>query len=244
MAQTEIKGIAKTDNVSNLFKMYQALDGRSRNVPGIGLLAGEAGIGKTTAITWLQNRTKSIVLECSPVWTPYGMLSDLCRELGEGSGGGASAALNRIVERLRIQGRGLVLDECDDRLFMPGRKYFEMVDLLRAIHDRTGVPLIFVGYQRMRQTVARFPQLEGRVSQEVDFHRLTISDTRLFAEALHPHLKLADCLIKRLFKSTEGRPRQTVTALELINSVSAGERWAEVTAEVWGDRKFFPGDRQ
>jgi hypothetical protein len=241
---SEPKGIAKTSNVSNLFKMYQSLDGRSRNVPGIGLLSGDAGLGKTTAVAWLQNKTNCLVIECSPVWTPYGLLRDIATELGESPTGGAAALLGRVVDRLKMSRRGLVLDETDERLFLPGRKYLQMVDLVRAIHDRTGVPVIFVGYKQMLQTVSRFPQLDGRVTQIVEFETLTVADTKLFAAAVSPGLKLADCLIELLFACTGGRPRQTVTALEAIQIVQKSEGWPEVTAVGWGDRKFFPGDRR
>jgi AAA domain len=244
MAHKELKGIAKTRNIIEFLKLYQALEGRNPNVPGIGLLVGEAGIGKTTAISWLQNQTNCIVVECSPVWTPYTMLSDIAFELGEPTTGGAQAVMNRVVERFKTSGKGLVLDETDDRLFVSGRKYHQMVDLLRAIHDRTRNPLVFCGYRNMEVTIARFPQLDGRVSQLVRFERLDLDDTELFVRAICPELKLAADLLPVLFKAAEGRPRQTVTAVEHMRTVAAGEGWKEVTAAAWGDRKFFPGDRR
>lgn len=244
MAHKELKGIAKTRNIVEFLKLYQALEGRNPIVPGIGLLVGEAGIGKTTAISWLQNQTNCIVVECSPVWTPYTMLSDIAFELGEPTSGGAQAVMNRVVERFKTSGKGLVLDETDDRLFVSGRKYHQMVDLLRAIHDRTRNPLVFCGYKNMRTTIARFPQLDGRVSQMVDFERLDIDDTKLFVKAICPELNLSADLLTLLFKATEGRPRQTVTAVEQIRVIAAGETWKEVTADLWGDRRFFPGDRR
>jgi DNA transposition AAA+ family ATPase len=242
--QKELKGIAKTRNIVEFLKLYQALEGRNPNVPGIGLLVGEAGIGKTTSISWLQNQTNCIVVECSPVWTPYAMLADIAFELGEPTTGGAQAVMNRIVERFKTSGKGLILDETDDRLFVSGRKYHQMVDLLRAIHDRTKNPLVFCGYRKMEVTIARFPQLDGRVSQLVRFERLDLDDTELFVRAICPELKLSADLLTGLFKATEGRPRQTVTAVEHIRAAAASEGWKEVTASLWGDRKFFPGDRR
>jgi hypothetical protein len=82
------------------------------------------------------------------------------------------------------------------------------------------------------------------VSQLVRFERLDLDDTELFVRAICPELKLAADLLPVLFKAAEGRPRQTVTAVEHMRTVAAGEGWKEVTAAAWGDRKFFPGDRR
>jgi DNA transposition AAA+ family ATPase len=236
--------IARTRNIRELTKLYQALEGRSKNVPGIGLVVGEAGIGKTTSVTWLQNQTNCVVVECSSLWTPYSMLSDIADDLGVANGGGAQRLLNRLVERFAATRRGLVLDEAEERLFLPGRKHLQMVDVLRSIHDRTGVPLVFVGYQKMLRTVTAFPQLEGRVSQSCEFERLDFEDTKLFVEAIVPGLTLTPDLQRVLFTSTQGRPRQTITAVENLRNEAAANQWEVVGVAEWGDRKFFPGDKR
>ncbi|NCJ05175.1 AAA family ATPase [Synechococcales cyanobacterium C] len=235
--------IARTRSVQGLLKIYQSLDGRSRHVPGIGLVLGEAGIGKTTAVTWLRNQCNCLIIECNPLWTPHSMLGDIAAELGESTGGGSTALLNRLVAKLRLTGRGLVLDECDDRLFASGRKYHQMIDCLRALHDRTGVPLIFVGYLQARRTISLFPQLQGRVTQEIEFERLDLEDTQKFIDCLSD-CQIESDLLEEMFISTQGRPRQTVTAIENINALAREQQWESVSAEKWGAQPFFPGDRR
>lgn len=235
--------IAQTRNIRELLILFQYLDGRNPQVPGIGLLIGEAGIGKTTAVTYLKNYVNPAVVTASSLWTPYQMLCDIARELGEVPSGGAAALQNSLVEKFRVTKRGLVLDECEERLFLTGRKYVQMVDILRDLHDRANMPLIFVGYQKMLGTVSRFPQLEGRVSRSLEFQRLDVADTELFVQALHPTLILSKSFLELLHRRTDGRPRQTVTSLEAIAEVAKVEGWGEVTPALWGDRVLFQGDR-
>lgn len=62
--------LALVKNVVALQMAYEALEGRDLGIPGMALVYGETGAGKTTGITWLVTRPGWI--RCSRrcrVWT-------------------------------------------------------------------------------------------------------------------------------------------------------------------------------
>ena len=67
--------LAPTKNVAALQAAYEALATRDLGVPGMGLVHGYTGAGKTTAISWLVNRAKGVYVRATSGWTPASMLA-------------------------------------------------------------------------------------------------------------------------------------------------------------------------
>src|SRR5699024_11974997 len=51
-------------------------------MPGMGLVHGETGTGKTTALTWLRNRphVNAVYVRALALWTPSDIGREACRE--------------------------------------------------------------------------------------------------------------------------------------------------------------------
>lgn len=240
---TITKKIANTSNVQKMLILYQKLDSGKDHVPKMGLVLGEPGIGKTTAVTYLQQRTNCLVIECSPLWTKHSMLRAIAEEFQLPPTGTSDALLGKLIQALLASGRGIVFDECDDRLFMPGQKHGAMLDTIRYLYDNTNVPFLFVGYKQSERVIRSFPQLEGRITQSAVFAAMDLRDTRRFVEQ-YAEVEIADELVAEMHRATKGMPRQVVTAIEAINVKAKDQGWGALTLEQWGRDPFFPGDRR
>ena len=122
--------LATVKNVLGLQAAYQALKSRDSGIPGMGLVHGFTGAGKTTSIVWLVNQVDGVFVRANATWTPVVMLQAIMTELGAAPLGRCAPMLSFIVDKLSLSGRPLFVDESD--YLTDNRK---MLETLRDIHD-------------------------------------------------------------------------------------------------------------
>ncbi|MCW5666493.1 MAG: ATP-binding protein [Piscinibacter sp.] len=229
--------IAVTKNVGALLRAYESLAGRDPGIPGIGLVHGYTGAGKSTATAWLVNRTNGVYLRAAATWTPSAMLGRGVVELGgeAATHRGASAMVDYIVRRLAEENRPLFVDEAD-YLFRDLR----MLETLRDIHDLSAQPVVMIGMEGIARRLKTREQLSGRISQWVEFLPADLEDARTLATTVC-EVTLDDELLERLHAEAKGSMRLMAVGLARIESLAKGNGWKSVSAEKWGDRRFFFG---
>ena len=77
--------IAQVSNLKMVWRAQETLRTRAPGVPGLGVIWGPTGFGKTTAITWLANqpRVNAVYVRMMALWTPAAMLAAIMRELDD-----------------------------------------------------------------------------------------------------------------------------------------------------------------
>ena len=71
----------ETQNVQAFRQAAWILEDTERGKPGIGVVWGQAGRGKTFCAREYAVRTSAVYLRVMEDWTPRAMLATLCREL-------------------------------------------------------------------------------------------------------------------------------------------------------------------
>ena len=137
--------VAQITNVRSLHVVSQSLIERDAGVPGIGLVWGATGFGKTTAAAWLANKVDAVYVRAMAAWTPSTMLASIMRELDAKPVARCAAMVEIIVERLALDGRPLFVDEADYLVGSP-----KMLDTLRDLHDIATTPLILIARSSLR----------------------------------------------------------------------------------------------
>lgn len=179
--------------IKNIFAMREAADAllsRSQGMPGMGLIYGPTGYGKTTATTWLVNQVHGVYVRSMALWSPKTMLEAIARELDIDVRRLTLAGMaGSIVQRLAETGRPLFIDEAD---YLVDSK--RLVDTLRDIHDMSTSPVVLIGMSGIDRKLRGHPQLTGRMAQWVEFSGMDAEDVRMLADGLCD-VKLADdCL--------------------------------------------------
>ena len=77
------KVFVKTKNVKQLISMMNRLREREDGVPGMGLVYGEPGLGKTYAITWWAAQNDAILIRSANLMSARWLLEEMVEELGE-----------------------------------------------------------------------------------------------------------------------------------------------------------------
>lgn len=225
--------VAKTKNLSNLARAADQLRTRNIGTPGIGLIWGPSGLGKTTAATWFCDEYDAVYVRAWSTWTPGAMLGAICAALDLPAQTRIASAIDQIVLALSRTQRPLFVDEAD---YLLGSA--RLLDTLRDLHDVSSAPVIVVGMGEFRRRAERREQFAGRVTARVEFRPADLEDARTTATAMLERVRPADDLLARLVQETGGSMRRIVSGLAQVERLAMRRRLAEVSLADWGTRPF------
>jgi DNA transposition AAA+ family ATPase len=229
--------VAQVKNVQRLSEVTTALRSRSSGVPGIGVLWGETGYGKTTAGSWLATQTHAVYVRAVAMWTPFAMLCALMRELDAQPLTRAAAMIEWLVEKLASTGRPVFVDEAD---YVMGN--LRLIETLRDLHDLSTTPLVLIGMKDFQQRASHRPQLAGRVAHWVEFAPADLEDARTLVDAVC-EAGIADDLLAKMVRDTGGSMRGMAVAIQHIEELARRKRLDTVAVKDWGDRAMVFAQR-
>lgn len=148
----------------------------------IALVTGPPGRGKTWAATrYCRDWSGATYLYATDaITTLAGLLRRVSAAVGAGEHPSALAAEDAIVRHLTDRGALLVVDEAH-------RLRAALLDELRALRDLSGSGLALVGDDSILMTLARCPQVLGRVGARVDLAAAVDLDAVAIAESVVGH---------------------------------------------------------
>ncbi len=226
--------LAVMRNVVALRSAFDALAGRDAGVPGMGLVCGNTGYGKTTAIAWLVNQVRGIYARANATWTPSAMLGALMKEIGaEPLHSRNSIMVDYIIGKLSLDNRPLFIDE-SDYLF----SNLKMLETLRDIHDASGVPVMLIGMEGIERRLVHRKQLARRVSQWIEFRPADLSDARTLTNTVC-EVEISDDMLERLHSEARGNVGLMVVGLARIETLAKANGWKSLDLDRWGARQLF-----
>lgn len=230
--------MAIVKNIVALEGAYEALAQRGNGVEGMGLVFGDAGFGKTTAITWLRHKTNAVHVRALATWTQRSMLGAIMRELGVEPMYRSADNVQEIVRLLGEHNRGLYVDELD--YLLGGGEMNKLLDTLRDIHDLSKMPVLLIGMAGVQRKVANRLQLARRITQFVEFLKADKEDARTLTNTVC-EVDVEDDLLEALHKDADGNIGLIANGLSTIEGRAKGNGWKKVDLERWGNRPFFLG---
>ncbi len=142
----------------------------------IGVIYGEAGLGKTMAVKrYAEKNKKAILIEADLGLTVKTLFRELHEIVGLDGEGSVHDMFEGIVERLKGSGRFIIIDEAEH---LP----YRALDLVRRVYDKAGVGILLVGMPRLIKNLrgyrGEYAQLFSRVSIAVKLDELKSNDTQ------------------------------------------------------------------
>lgn len=210
----------KIVEVKNMLKTEQLLDNllnRSSIVPGIGLIHGPSGYGKTTAVEWLfnQDEVNGLYVRCYKADTVTSLLEQIAKEIGIPQRHGLRSQVDGIVEAVRSEELALFIDEAD---YVVGNA--RIMETLRDIYDATEQPLILVGMEEIARRISQRKQLFNRISQWIEFRPADLEDVALIArEMMEVNVSIDEELLDLIRKRANGVVRVIVSALDKVEKM-------------------------
>ena len=145
------KIFVKTNNVKNFIGLVENLQNKPKNIPKMGLVYGEPGLGKSQTALWLACKYDGIYIRASNLMTSRWLIEEIVREMDELPRYLTSDNFNVVISKLSQKPKIIFVDEIDYLM-----NNYKSVETLRDIHDKTDCPIVFVGMGLAHRKLERY----------------------------------------------------------------------------------------
>jgi len=227
---THRSGIAPTQTVAVAMAAMEQIQSRAHGMPGLGVLSGRPGLGKTSALTRLAHPAGSnaVYIACRSFETTKSLAQLVLRELGEAvkDRWSVPSMFELACERFAEQGRPLVVDEAD-RIAEKNA-----IEFLRDIHDIGQVPILLVGEEHLKRKLAsKHERFHDRVLVWATAMPVDAGDLAKLLSHYTPGLQLTSDASKALLMKTGGVARRVVTMLHGLQELSRTKGLSTITID-------------
>ena len=165
------KIFVKTKNVKNFIGLVENLINKPKNIPKMGLVYGEPGLGKSQTALWLACKYDGIYIRATNMMSGRWLLEEIMKEMDEIPRYLSSDNLNIIVKKLKNNPEIIFIDEIDYLI-----NNNKAIETLRDIHDKTECPIILVGMSLVHKKIERYTHLYDRFSEILKFETFGVND--------------------------------------------------------------------
>lgn len=201
------------------------LKNKPDNISKIGLVYGEAGLGKTKTALYLAIQHDAIYIRATNSMTPKWLLEEVTKELGEIPRFYTADIFRQCVNALKSKPQMIIVDEIDYLLVD-----FRTIESLRDLHDETDVPIILVGMNLAKHKLKKHNHLLDRISEVYHFEEFEFTDVKQIVNELS-EVEIADSAI-RLIRNRYKRFRQIVQTIDKLEKASMANDLTEITEEI------------
>ena len=219
------KIFVKTNNVKNFIGLVENLQNKPKNIPKMGLVYGEPGLGKSQTALWLACNYDGIYLRCSNIMTSRVLLEEFVKEFDEIPRYLTSDNFNIVVKKLKANPQVIFIDEIDYLM-----NNYKTIETLRDIHDETDCPIVFVGMGLAHRKLERYKHLYDRFSEIVKFEVFSVGDLKQIFEQL-AEVKFTTDSIEYIHKKYN-RFRQIVLLINQLEIVAKENNLDGINLEV------------
>lgn len=220
------KIFVKTQNVKNFIGLVENLLNKPKNIPKMGLIYGEPGLGKSQTALWLACKYDAIYLRATNLMTGrWLLLEEIAKEMDEIPRYLTSDNFNLIVQKLKQKPQLIIVDEIDYLM-----NNLKTIEILRDIHDETDCPIIFVGMGLAHKKLERYKHLFDRFSEIVKFETFSVNDLKQIFEQLSEITVNIDAI--EFIHKKYNRFRQIVQLINQLEIVAKDNNLQEITANI------------
>ena len=219
------KIFVKTTNVKNFIGLVENLINKPKNIPKMGLVYGEPGLGKSQTALWLVCKYDGIYLRASNLMTGRWLLEEIVKELDEIPRFLSSDNFNVVVKKLEQNPQVIFIDEIDYLM-----NNYKSIEVLRDIHDETGCPIIFIGMGLVHRKLERYKHLFDRFSEIVKFETFGVNDLSQIFNQLSEVPFIPDAI--EYIYPKYNRFRQIVQLINHVEIIAKENNIQEITQEI------------
>lgn len=229
---------ASLTNVALALKLLNDLIKRPASQPGLGVLSGFSGLGKSTALSVAANRHRAVYVAVRSYDTKKSLLTSITHEMGIEPGRATVPELvAAIADELMKSERPLLLD---DAHYMVNRN---LIELVKDLYEASGAPILLAAEEKFPKQLKRWEQVDNRVLYWTLAEPCSLDDARKLAKLYAPRVAFDDEWLTKCVRSVRGITRRVCTNIENARrEAEESGRRGEITLDWWGDRQFFTGE--
>lgn len=169
----------QTKNVKGFINLVQDLKNKPGNITKIGLVYGNAGLGKTKTALYLSFQFDSIYIRATNKMTTKWFLEELAKELDEIPRFFTADIFRQCVNVLKNKPQMIIVDEIDYLL-----SDLKTIETLRDLHDETGIPIVLVGMSLAKHKLKKHTHLFDRISEIYQYTGFEYSDIKQIVDEI------------------------------------------------------------
>ena len=219
-------------NVAALSKLVKRVENRNLGLPGLAVLYGPPGYGKSYACAYAAAQMDCIHISIQSLWTKKTLLTTILKELSIMPTKTMAEMMMQINEGLARSRRTLIVDEAD---YACSRGLIEMI---RDMQDGSEAPVILVGMETLPQKLRKWELVDSRVLSYQAAEPADYADAALLATVYAKGIKVDAAIIEKLVVITKGSARRISTCFARISEEAHLQGVSEMTLGDWGDRPF------
>ena len=208
------RSYAVLKNVAACVVLVTRLINRDEGLPGIGVMYGPSGYGKTRASLFARNRLRAVYVEAGESWNKKTLLQSILLEFGDPAPRGTVASLTRqaIIRLGEDITRPLIIDEAD-KLVDKG-----MIELVRELFEHSQAPILLIGEELLPKKLQQVERVHNRVLAWLPAQPLDLEDARELAKLRleRDGVSVEDGLLARMLEMGEGRARRLDVSLSTL----------------------------
>lgn len=219
------KIFVKTQNVKNFIGLVENLINKPKNIPKMGLVYGEPGLGKSQTALWLACKYDAIYLRATNLMTGRWLLEEIVKELDEIPRFLTSDNFNLVVKKLKQEPKMIFIDEIDYLM-----NNYKTIETLRDIHDETNCSIIFIGMGLAHRKLERYKHLHDRFSEILKFEMFGVNDLCQIINQLSEVPFTSDSI--EYIHTKYNRFRQIVQLINQMENFAKDNNLTEITKEI------------
>jgi DNA transposition AAA+ family ATPase len=208
------KVFVKTQNAKNFINLMNNIKNRPENVPGMALVYGEPGLGKSKAVLWWVAQNEAVYIRGTNLMTGRWLIQEIVEELGEIPYHYSIDLFKQCVRVLAEKQIPIIVDEVDYLTTDP-----KTIETIRDLHDKTNVPIIFVGMAMAKNKLKRYKHLYDRISEIVQFKPFSHKDVKDIVTQLS-EVEMTECAVRFIYTKFN-RFRQIVRIINRAEQIAA-----------------------
>lgn len=227
---TNIAGIT---NVALANQAMMQLQDRSPSLPGLGVLHGPSGYGKSFAASYVANAHRAYYIQCKSTWTRRAFLEAILKEMGIDPAKNLASMTEQACEELMLSNRPLIIDEAD---WLADSKSHVMMAM--DLYEGSQATILLIGEERLPAKLSHYEKIHNRILKWVPAQPCQMSDVIQLAAIYARDIDIDEQLLINVLEATKGVTRRICVNLEDIRNWAADNGANAATVATYNNPLF------
>lgn len=229
-------GKASLANVGLTVSALQGAMTRPAHLPGIVVLYGPSGLGKSTAAAVAAMQLQAYYVQAKSSWTRKAVYQSILKVMGIVPAKTIYEMEDQVAAQLAASGRPLIVDECDHLVAKSS------IEIVRDIYEASGAAILLIGEEHLPAGLARWERIHNRVLEWVPAQYATMTDARALRDLYCDRVAVEDDLLAKIHEVSKGVARRICVNLERAQQAALGLGKKSMSLAEWGKRSFYTGE--